>query len=71
MFPSGFVLSFRGLRGQVRGRQSTGPAPDHGGDARVGEEYRRVEVALEHGSKTLMATRIVDAIAAFLGKHDG
>ncbi|WP_273732010.1 bifunctional phosphopantothenoylcysteine decarboxylase/phosphopantothenate--cysteine ligase CoaBC [Mycolicibacterium septicum] len=29
------------------------------------------EVALEHGSKTLMATRIVDAIAAFLGKHDG
>ncbi|MFV8052321.1 bifunctional phosphopantothenoylcysteine decarboxylase/phosphopantothenate--cysteine ligase CoaBC [Mycobacterium sp. 48b] len=29
------------------------------------------EAALEHGSKTLMATRIVDAIAAFLGKHDG
>ncbi|CRZ14645.1 bifunctional phosphopantothenoylcysteine decarboxylase/phosphopantothenate--cysteine ligase CoaBC [Mycolicibacterium neworleansense] len=29
------------------------------------------EVALEHGSKTLMATRIVDAIAAFLGKQDG
>lgn len=29
------------------------------------------EVALEHGSKTLMATRIVDAIGAFLGKHDG
>ncbi|WP_066897157.1 bifunctional phosphopantothenoylcysteine decarboxylase/phosphopantothenate--cysteine ligase CoaBC [Mycolicibacterium houstonense] len=29
------------------------------------------EVALEHGSKTLMATRIVDSIAAFLGKHDG
>ncbi|MFV8164666.1 bifunctional phosphopantothenoylcysteine decarboxylase/phosphopantothenate--cysteine ligase CoaBC [Mycobacterium sp. 134] len=29
------------------------------------------EVALEHGSKTLMATRIVDAIAAFLGKNDG
>ncbi|MBU9764881.1 bifunctional phosphopantothenoylcysteine decarboxylase/phosphopantothenate--cysteine ligase CoaBC [Mycobacterium sp. TNTM28] len=27
------------------------------------------EVALEHGSKTLMATRIVDSIAAFLGKH--
>ena len=29
------------------------------------------EAALEHGSKTLMATRIVDAIGAFLGKHDG
>ncbi|OMC32556.1 phosphopantothenate synthase [Mycobacterium sp. GA-1841] len=29
------------------------------------------EVALEHGSKTLMATRIVDSIAAFLGKYDG
>lgn len=29
------------------------------------------EVALEHGSKTLMATRIVDSIAAFLGTHDG
>lgn len=29
------------------------------------------EAALEHGSKTLMATRIVDAIVAFLGKHDG
>ncbi|KHO21866.1 bifunctional phosphopantothenoylcysteine decarboxylase/phosphopantothenate--cysteine ligase CoaBC [Mycolicibacterium setense] len=29
------------------------------------------EVALEHGSKTLMATRIVDSIAAFLGKLDG
>ncbi len=29
------------------------------------------EAALEHGSKTLMATRIVDSIAAFLGKHDG
>ncbi|BBX25947.1 bifunctional phosphopantothenoylcysteine decarboxylase/phosphopantothenate--cysteine ligase CoaBC [Mycolicibacterium alvei] len=29
------------------------------------------EAALEHGSKTLMATRIVDAIAAFLGTHDG
>ncbi|MCA4725515.1 bifunctional phosphopantothenoylcysteine decarboxylase/phosphopantothenate--cysteine ligase CoaBC [Mycolicibacterium fortuitum] len=29
------------------------------------------EAALEHGSKTLMATRIVDAILAFLGKHDG
>lgn len=28
------------------------------------------ETALEHGSKTLMATRIVDAIVAFLGKHD-
>lgn len=28
------------------------------------------EAALEHGSKTLMATRIVDAIVAFLGKHD-
>lgn len=28
------------------------------------------EVALEHGSKTLMATRIVDSIAAFLGTHD-
>jgi phosphopantothenoylcysteine decarboxylase / phosphopantothenate---cysteine ligase len=29
------------------------------------------EAALEHGSKTLMATRIVDAIGAFLGTHDG
>lgn len=29
------------------------------------------EAALEHGSKTLMATRIVDAIGAFLGKLDG
>ncbi|OMB96956.1 phosphopantothenate synthase [Mycobacterium sp. NS-7484] len=29
------------------------------------------EVALEHGSKTLMATRIVDSIAAFLGKYEG
>ncbi|MEN4401123.1 bifunctional phosphopantothenoylcysteine decarboxylase/phosphopantothenate--cysteine ligase CoaBC [Mycolicibacterium senegalense] len=29
------------------------------------------EVALEHGSKTLMATRIVDSIAAFLGKPGG
>ena len=29
------------------------------------------EAALEHGSKTLMATRIVDAIGAFLGKFDG
>ncbi|WP_166904511.1 bifunctional phosphopantothenoylcysteine decarboxylase/phosphopantothenate--cysteine ligase CoaBC [Mycobacterium sp. DL440] len=29
------------------------------------------ETALEHGSKTLMATRIVDAIGAFLGTHDG
>ncbi|OCB55030.1 phosphopantothenate synthase [Mycobacterium vulneris] len=29
------------------------------------------EAALEHGSKTLMATRIVDAIVAFLGTHDG
>lgn len=29
------------------------------------------EAALEHGSKTLMATRIVDAIVAFVGKHDG
>ena len=29
------------------------------------------EVALEHGSKTLMASRIVDAIAAFLrGSQD-
>ncbi|MGV0679264.1 bifunctional phosphopantothenoylcysteine decarboxylase/phosphopantothenate--cysteine ligase CoaBC [Mycolicibacterium fortuitum] len=28
------------------------------------------EAALEHGSKTLMATRIVDAIVAFLGKRD-
>ncbi|MDH6193717.1 phosphopantothenoylcysteine decarboxylase/phosphopantothenate--cysteine ligase [Mycobacterium frederiksbergense] len=28
------------------------------------------EAALEHGSKTLMATRIVDSIAAFLSKHD-
>ncbi len=27
------------------------------------------EVALEHGSKTLMASRIVDAIAAFLGRQ--
>ncbi len=29
------------------------------------------EVALEHGSKTLMASRIVDAIAAFLRGSDG
>ncbi|HEY6574158.1 MAG TPA: bifunctional phosphopantothenoylcysteine decarboxylase/phosphopantothenate--cysteine ligase CoaBC [Mycobacterium sp.] len=29
------------------------------------------EVALEHGSKTLMASRIVDAIAAFLGNREG
>ncbi|MUL84443.1 MULTISPECIES: bifunctional phosphopantothenoylcysteine decarboxylase/phosphopantothenate--cysteine ligase CoaBC [unclassified Mycolicibacterium] len=29
------------------------------------------EAALEHGSKTLMATRIVDSIVAFLGKRDG
>jgi phosphopantothenoylcysteine decarboxylase/phosphopantothenate--cysteine ligase len=29
------------------------------------------EAALEHGSKTLMASRIVDAIAAFLRNHDG
>ncbi|MGV0812511.1 bifunctional phosphopantothenoylcysteine decarboxylase/phosphopantothenate--cysteine ligase CoaBC [Mycolicibacterium boenickei] len=29
------------------------------------------EAALEHGSKTLMATRIVDSIVAFLGKYDG
>ncbi|MGV0782581.1 bifunctional phosphopantothenoylcysteine decarboxylase/phosphopantothenate--cysteine ligase CoaBC [Mycolicibacterium sp. XJ775] len=29
------------------------------------------EAALEHGSKTLMATRIVDAIGTFLGKYDG
>jgi phosphopantothenoylcysteine decarboxylase / phosphopantothenate---cysteine ligase len=28
------------------------------------------EVALEHGSKTLMASRIVDAITAFLSNHD-
>jgi phosphopantothenoylcysteine decarboxylase / phosphopantothenate---cysteine ligase len=28
------------------------------------------EVALEHGSKTLMSSRIVDAIVAFLGNHD-
>jgi phosphopantothenoylcysteine decarboxylase/phosphopantothenate--cysteine ligase len=27
------------------------------------------DVALEHGSKTLMSSRIVDAIAAFLGDH--
>ena len=27
------------------------------------------EVALEHGSKTLMSSRIVDAIVAFLGSH--
>jgi phosphopantothenoylcysteine decarboxylase/phosphopantothenate--cysteine ligase len=29
------------------------------------------EVTLEHGSKTLMASRIVDAIAAFLHRSDG
>ena len=29
------------------------------------------EVALEHGSKTLMSSRIVDAIAAFLGQPCG
>lgn len=29
------------------------------------------ETALEHGSKTLMATRIVDSVVAFLGKRDG
>jgi phosphopantothenoylcysteine decarboxylase/phosphopantothenate--cysteine ligase len=29
------------------------------------------EAALEHGSKTLMASRIVDAIADFLRNHDG
>ena len=29
------------------------------------------EVALEHGSKTLMATRIVDAIVTFLHSSDG
>ena len=29
------------------------------------------EVALEHGSKTLMASRIVDAIGAFLQRRDG
>ena len=29
------------------------------------------EVALEHGSKTLMSSRIVDAIAAFLGNREG
>jgi phosphopantothenoylcysteine decarboxylase/phosphopantothenate--cysteine ligase len=29
------------------------------------------ETALEHGSKTLMATRIVDAIAAFLENRGG
>lgn len=29
------------------------------------------EVTLEHGSKTLMASRIVDAIAAFLDNRDG
>lgn len=29
------------------------------------------EVALEHGSKTLMSSRIVDAIAAFLGNRNG
>jgi phosphopantothenoylcysteine decarboxylase / phosphopantothenate---cysteine ligase len=29
------------------------------------------EAALEHGSKTLMASRIVDAIAAFLGNRNG
>lgn len=29
------------------------------------------EVALEHGSKTLMSSRIVDAIAAFLENHTG
>ena len=28
------------------------------------------EAALEHGSKTLMASRIVDAIAAFLGNKN-
>jgi phosphopantothenoylcysteine decarboxylase / phosphopantothenate---cysteine ligase len=28
------------------------------------------EVALEHGSKTLMASRIVDAIAAFIHSND-
>jgi phosphopantothenoylcysteine decarboxylase/phosphopantothenate--cysteine ligase len=29
------------------------------------------ESALEHGSKTLMASRIVDAVVAFLDSHDG
>jgi phosphopantothenoylcysteine decarboxylase/phosphopantothenate--cysteine ligase len=29
------------------------------------------EVALDHGSKTLMSSRIVDAIAAFLGNREG
>ena len=29
------------------------------------------EAALEHGSKTLMSSRIVDAIAAFLGNREG
>jgi len=29
------------------------------------------EAALEHGSKTLMASRIVDAIAAFLRSREG
>jgi len=29
------------------------------------------EVTLEHGSKTLMASRIVDAIAAFLRGNAG
>ena len=29
------------------------------------------EVTLEHGSKTLMASRIVDAVAAFLRRSEG
>ena len=29
------------------------------------------EVTLEHGSKTLMASRIVDAVAAFIQRSDG
>jgi phosphopantothenoylcysteine decarboxylase/phosphopantothenate--cysteine ligase len=29
------------------------------------------DVALEHGSKTLMSSRIVDAIVAFLGNRAG
>ena len=32
--------------------------------------FAGTEVALEHGSKTLMASRIVDAIAAFLRGSD-